>query len=1804
MNKKQQHTILLTLITLFKTPSFIKRRLRSVPFPKLREREVRGVFFTLFFFIGLLSQAQTYPVQVIPQITPPPAVYLSDYANTSNTTDRIKAQLLLTDLTVMNRQVRLKLYIEGSGFNTQSNDFIIGAQPLFLDGGIPLQLGSIDLAPYFELQNLNGISAGAYANTMPEGLYQFCFEVYDVLSGNKISSKSCTNVLVFLNDPPFLNLPTNNINLEAYNPQNILFQWTPRHINVSNVEYEFSLVEIWDYSMDPQAVFVSSPPLYQITTSATTLLYGISEPQLIEGKRYAWRVQAKAKSGVDEIGLFKNKGFSEIFSFTYQGECAEPSFLKVADVTPKTATFSWQGNLEHTKYKIDYRKAIDEDGNTGNQNSYKWFESQSNREEFIVIDLEPNTLYEWRVGGYCADGTLTYAASETFTTMEKEAEAYYNCGIEPTIDIANQILLDDLQKGDVIKAGDFNVKITEVSGNGSFNGKGYTTVGFLKNLKIALEFSNIQVNTAYQFVNGEIKTVYDPSWSNILDIDEVIDEVEDIVDVFTGDDNDIITLDYDTTESDIKIDKDKGKIIITDSNGDEHTYDYDEGDEYTITDKSGDQFFIDTNGDVTQTGTGAEGGAATASNTSGITNGHNSTTGDASVRSIENNGVRILYSKGSTTIYELDQANNTYEKSKYPKVAIEGTKDFYYPVHKAVADGTSDVFYATIINNNTAKINIDSLIFKTVSGTAIEAVKSGADKYKITVNGHGFYKNEEAIISYKDKDGKQHVLSSFFIHHIKKHPNINVQVVLVHGDNSNEQAQDIPGLEKKLQSIYAPAGAPIVVGNTQTVNIPQSEWDTEISNGKIDYNGSGLDSDYPQELNAIRRYYKSQNPNYDPKAYYIFVLNPSIKATKALSGFMPKTRQWGFIFQAHTTGLENKPDEATTVAHELGHGVFALGHPFGKNPENAPVADTWLMDYAHGTELAYPNWAAMSDKSLKLYLFQDDGGSEIAGKTWFTPKWKSFKIKNTSTFNVSNVSSNHVQGTVPGFNLRDTLDTTKVYTYKAIYDTNGTFKHYKSNSAGVFKIDDHYVILTNPEDKVYLFEYNGGCNKDKYYKSDWEYVENHKNAIDFKNKKVNDLGIIQCPINLDDLCDTGKKYFNSYKKIVTNEGEKQYLLKVSKMICDKGTKELIEAQKVQYEKWKASLKTIPQLLSQKPFSFEAYYNALNNLKKWVESDTDTIITAKNRTLLFKTAYALDVKVLSLISIEKKLEILQILLSDKLYNLFTYNQDKLVVKIVEAVKDEEATDFISGLTSDKYNDKKKNPLIYNLKERLSDYFNADKSYSGFFTELKRISDTKNRLNNQNLDIPSINWDVKQKDYVLLSYVKVNNDFEYSYDKSNHTNSIRTCIEYEYRPDPSNPYSSVTKFCKEDKYNYLLEKNSSPFDLVAITFINDVSPFGSKYISDTKREIEGEILILPAIFLDYLTSKLIAQQIENLAWNTFNIVLTVSTLGEGGAVIIAIRNAKTGTRLAIAAKNAWVLADFAYTVTDLGLKAGGVERPEIWKDIGYVFAVKGAYDLAKGVAGLKNASKKTRRKIVDELGVKKQGKSLTDTEIDEFLVKAETKLKDKPEYKTATKNIITKNKFTNSKFEKLEAVKPQKTKQTNLGKKLFDSDAALKLTPTNKVLQSKVDDILENGDKGGNITEEISDILYQTDGFVKKEVKLGSNQGIDGLYVKGSIENPTAIRIDEAKYSKNFDKKGIQLNKAKESTELPPQMSDDWIENVADRMIKKGIKNGDEDLVKLGNMLKNNSDKIQKSVTTVNPKTGEINILKLDNYKWIE
>ncbi|WP_211483299.1 fibronectin type III domain-containing protein [Aquimarina spongiae] len=468
--------------------------------------------------------AQVFPVNVNPQVIPPYSLRLSEYG--TSISEKLLVNLLLTDINESNRQVRLKFFVESNGgVSIQSNDVVIGAPPIFLEGGIPLRLSNVDLRAYFQLENLQGISPQQYNLPLPEGFYRFCFEVYDAQSGQQISRKSCTAVYLVLNDPPILNVPNRGEQVLMRDPQNIIFQWTPRHLNATNVEYEFTLVEIWDNQMNPQAVFLSSPPLYQTNTFATTLLYGPGETPLLPDKTYAWRVRAMVSDGISETSVFKNDGYSEIYHFTYSGACSEPEYILAEAKSTTSEKILWQG-VDHIRYNIQYRKKDTENA--------VWFDTGTVNENGTIYNLEPGTTYEFRVGGQCLDnGPFTYSQIYEFTTIVLPEETNtYNCGITPEIVITNQEPLETMVINDVFTAGDFPVTVKQVDGqNGSFTGWGYIVVPYLEDTRIKVDFSGIRINTDYQLIDGVVETDYDENWGGV---DDISNEIDAIVDLTTG----------------------------------------------------------------------------------------------------------------------------------------------------------------------------------------------------------------------------------------------------------------------------------------------------------------------------------------------------------------------------------------------------------------------------------------------------------------------------------------------------------------------------------------------------------------------------------------------------------------------------------------------------------------------------------------------------------------------------------------------------------------------------------------------------------------------------------------------------------------------------------------------------------------------------------------------------------------------------------------------------------------------------------------------------------------------------------------------------------------------------------------------------------------------------------------------------------------------------------------------------------------------------------------------------------------------
>lgn len=494
---------------------------------------VRGTFCLLLIVYCQLATAQLFPVQANPQLVPPYSLKLSDYATT--TSEKLLLNLLLTDVNEADLQVRLRFSIDGGSIDVRSTNFVQDAAPIRLTGGVPLRLSNLDLRPYFNLGNLEGITPRQYNTPLPDGLYQFCFQVFDWVTGLPLSQKRCVPVYLILNDPPFLNLPQRGEQVMARNPQNIIFQWTPRHLNATGVQYRFELRELWDDQIDPQAGFLASPDLYNTVTFATTLLYGPGETGLLEGKTYGWRVRAVVGNGISETSVFKNNGYSEIFHFTYTGQCDAPQFILAKSQGTTTEEISWLPDPKHLQSQVQYRKV-----RSGSRaESRLWFEQETVENTKKLYFLEPGTAYEFRVGGRCVpNGGYSFSQIHTFTTPTREEASTYNCGIAPEIRITNRDPLTQLGINDIFTAGDFSVTIKEVVGaNGTFSGWGFIVVPYLADTQLRVGFNNIQINTDKQLIGGVVETAYDPDFATAQGnegIDDIQDELEAIGDVING----------------------------------------------------------------------------------------------------------------------------------------------------------------------------------------------------------------------------------------------------------------------------------------------------------------------------------------------------------------------------------------------------------------------------------------------------------------------------------------------------------------------------------------------------------------------------------------------------------------------------------------------------------------------------------------------------------------------------------------------------------------------------------------------------------------------------------------------------------------------------------------------------------------------------------------------------------------------------------------------------------------------------------------------------------------------------------------------------------------------------------------------------------------------------------------------------------------------------------------------------------------------------------------------------------------------
>lgn len=961
---------------------------------------MRKLIFLFTLFITQFTLQAQPPVQVTPQLLAPYTTQISDYYSAVGN-PKLSLLLLNKDFNRPTLSVRLRMTIEGQGVRIKTREDVNFA-PITILSGQPYYVSPAELAQYFNVNNieLSGITQQEYIQTgkLPEGFYTYCFETVETTTGQTVSNKGCTFAWINLNEPPFLNLPAKGesvIPSETPATQNVLFNWTPRHTASPGAAYTttyiFTLVEVTDNSLAPEAAFVNGIVRHVDSTNNSTYIYDNTKPALLIGKKYAWQVRAKSKDGVVEIANFKNNGYSEVFWFLYKNNC--PPVTGIADslngISGYRAIISWLGNPQHLGYKIVYREK--------NTPGAAWFNITTTGVQAALNDLKPATEYEYRVGTACEEGVFTFAGSRYFTTKDSTYTTVNvpNCGVDPNlVTPPNTNPLTTLAVGDTIRAGDFKVVVTASptlpsGSNGTFSGGGYVPVSYLGNMKLAVVFTGIgisNINNEKRLVSGQIQTTYDPTEGGIESID-------DYIDYYTGGQAGSLHTGLSQTDTTVgfpiqwpggitmlqpfppvgydTITGQVGPVTIriqpaTPPGGQTISYTVSSLPK-TIKDTTGNIYQVNANGTVTLVGQAGGDSVIRKMNKDLIDDDR------AIVKFVDYNVPKVKYAFDEWK--QVYTNSNTFNK-EYERIKTK-TDGKYYVSAKAIAPAAADYLKATLTKTDMS-LKYDSVKF--ISGKGIiynhkllDSTTGGVYNYEINIIGGPENDAQEIYAVYPQTGAKNLNLGKVFV---ASYAIQTKRLVIV---PVNGATADLDSIRHYLNKTYVKLCINWKV--EEDVNFENSSWDSSPKDDKLQLDGSGLFGQLTEEMKDLNTAYKNSNREIDPKAIYLFVLKEGTANVNGATiyGDMPRGTQFGYLF----TNNGNGKNLGKTVIHEIGHGLFALKHVFEYTgltqgiltPSNA-------MDYPYGEFFTKMQWDLMHDPTVVFGLFEKDKNSLAYGGTF------------------------------------------------------------------------------------------------------------------------------------------------------------------------------------------------------------------------------------------------------------------------------------------------------------------------------------------------------------------------------------------------------------------------------------------------------------------------------------------------------------------------------------------------------------------------------------------------------------------------------------------------------------------------------------------------------------------------------------------------------------------------------------------------------------------------------------------------------
>lgn len=480
------------------------------------QRLFSSISIIVLLWCTTVVRAQNYPVQLSVQLLPPFSGYLPDY--TVAASEQLRAFVVFNDFTVASYNIKLKFSLQGQGITMQSPSWYFMG-PVNVQPGVPLMLSGSDLAPLLAVNNLQfaGITPQQYnqQKVLPEGLYTLCITAYDFANPVpiQVSNEACVQVWMGINDPPLLNFPSCESEVNIITPQNITFSWTPLHMNGPTsqlgTEYDFELYEVRPDNNPPGNVLLTQAPIFTLTTTQTMLMYGIAEPPLIPGMEYVWRVRAR---DVEGRPLFRNNGWSQYCTFTWGNSLSVLGNLAALQLTAQAvnarqAQAQWDSLSVYASYKLEFRKL-----NTSN-----WFPQNTSQRTARVNGLEPQTTYEAQVVGILPNGNEG-PVSNTVTFITP-AIPVYQCGqlsVAPSMQTFQP--LTQATEGMIWQVGQFEMSVLTLQSTannaGFYSGTGCIVMPL--GITVGCTFNGIQIGQDMRMYQGEVRAMSEGvgSWLN------------------------------------------------------------------------------------------------------------------------------------------------------------------------------------------------------------------------------------------------------------------------------------------------------------------------------------------------------------------------------------------------------------------------------------------------------------------------------------------------------------------------------------------------------------------------------------------------------------------------------------------------------------------------------------------------------------------------------------------------------------------------------------------------------------------------------------------------------------------------------------------------------------------------------------------------------------------------------------------------------------------------------------------------------------------------------------------------------------------------------------------------------------------------------------------------------------------------------------------------------------------------------------------------------------------------------------------